>query len=340
MDTGISLCHPLYYEYPDEKNAYVFNNEYYYGEKMIVSPVVGPVDQTDDMASVKFWLPQGEWIDTAYGDLLKPGTHTRRYTIWDIPVFVKAGTVIAGQKTVERLLPGSYRDLVITAYPGDEGSYSLYEDDGISQAYQNNGCALLNVQYRQAGAIRTIKIDPIKGSYEGMEEKRTLEVRMPFSAPPARVLVDGREMPWSYEPNQDTWGYNGDEASVVIRVGSINVRKGAVIQAESNPDFDDRRALGIKGMVTRCNAALQIAHSIGYEERSIAGFAQLGNRLSRNPKSFPDETKSLKRDLSALSSRLAKVVNQISKDKRRKKYQLTPSKKVAAIISEAAKELN
>jgi alpha-glucosidase (family GH31 glycosyl hydrolase) len=339
METGISLCHPLYYEHPDEKAAYAFKNEYCYGEKMIVSPVVAPVDQKDDMASAKFWLPHGEWIDTAYGDLIKSGTHTRRYTLWDIPVFVKPGTVIVGQKTVERLLPGSYRDLVVTAYPGEEGSYSLYEDDGISQAYQNGGCAWLTVQYRKGGAIRTIKVDPIKGAYEGMDEKRTLEVRMPFSAPPTRVLVDGREIPWSYEPNQDTWGYNGDEASVVIRVSSINVRKGAFIQAESNPGFSDRQALGIKGMITRCKAALQIAHSIGYEERAIAGFAQLGNRLSRNPKSFADETRNLKRDFSALKSRLVTVVNQISKDKKRKKYQLVPSKKVAAIISEAVKEL-
>ncbi len=38
-DTGISICHPLYYEYPDKQEAYDFKNEYFFGDDMIILPV-------------------------------------------------------------------------------------------------------------------------------------------------------------------------------------------------------------------------------------------------------------------------------------------------------------
>ena len=38
-DTGISMCRPLYYEYPDMEEAYSFDGEYFFGNDILVAPV-------------------------------------------------------------------------------------------------------------------------------------------------------------------------------------------------------------------------------------------------------------------------------------------------------------
>ena len=38
-DTGISLCRPLYYEYPETEEAYIYENEYFFGSDILVAPI-------------------------------------------------------------------------------------------------------------------------------------------------------------------------------------------------------------------------------------------------------------------------------------------------------------
>ena len=44
-DTGISICRPLYYEWPEENEAYRAEQEYMFGDDILVSPVVTPAER-------------------------------------------------------------------------------------------------------------------------------------------------------------------------------------------------------------------------------------------------------------------------------------------------------
>ena len=61
-DTGVSLCRPLYYEWPEEGKAYQFEDEYMFGDDILVAPVVTP-SGADGKASRLTWLPEGKWFD-------------------------------------------------------------------------------------------------------------------------------------------------------------------------------------------------------------------------------------------------------------------------------------
>lgn len=102
-DEGLSLCRPMYYEYPECQEAYDFRNEYMFGDNMIVCPVTAPGN--NGYAKVKVWLPEGEWYELYTGERLQGGrVWERSFAIDEYPVYVKAASVIPMyDKEVRRL---------------------------------------------------------------------------------------------------------------------------------------------------------------------------------------------------------------------------------------------
>ena len=112
---------------------------YFFGSQLLVAPVLTPADPRNEMATVQLWLPEGRWFDTARGCFEDGGrTIRRRYLLDEVPAFVRPGTLLPGQQVPNRLREGSYAHLVLTAYPGGDGSYRLYEDDGVSEDYRDD----------------------------------------------------------------------------------------------------------------------------------------------------------------------------------------------------------
>ena len=297
-ETGLSLSRPLYYDHPEDQHAYNAPNQYMFGDEMLVAPVLNPVSDKDEMANLSIYLPPGEWFDTALGTMNKGGrTVRRKYLISEIPVFVRAGAAIPSQLPPMRLVEGPYRNLIVTVYPGQSGSYELYEDDGISQDYINGRCATISFSHKTDRTKRTITIYKAKGSYKGFTSKRTLEVRMPGSVPPKSVKVDGQAVGWTYRPRADSWSYDGDEATTIIRISSLDLRKRMRIEVFPRPGIAPTAALGLKGLMVRldririCAGYLNSVRVLHPKERLIVESAQLGNRISHDPNCFAAEIK-------------------------------------------------
>jgi alpha-glucosidase (family GH31 glycosyl hydrolase) len=66
-DTGIGFIRPLYYDWPEQPEAYHAQNEYMFGDQVIVAPVVHPVDSATQLATESIWLPDGDWIEQSTG---------------------------------------------------------------------------------------------------------------------------------------------------------------------------------------------------------------------------------------------------------------------------------
>ena len=142
---------------------------------------------------MSIWLPPGRWFDIARGCFERGGrTICRRYLISEIPLFVRPGAIIPGQGPCTRLTGGSYRQLVVTAYPGDNGSYRLYEDDGMSVDYQRGQCAWIPIQQRLSRSQRIVTVGKIAGTYKGFAAARSLELRLPGLPPPVEIRVGNR----------------------------------------------------------------------------------------------------------------------------------------------------
>lgn len=196
-DDGISLCRPMYYDYPDAQEAYSFKGQYMFGDDMLVAPVTSPMKE--GYATVKVWLPEGtDWYEWATGTLLKGGQVVERaFALDEYPVYVKAGAILPFYGTVKNL---RYNDEAVrlTVFPGGNGSFSFYEDNGNDQLYKDQYARTqLSSEWKENKL--TIHVGQRKGSYKDMPEKRTYCVDVVGSVPADKVLVNGKPVEAEYD---------------------------------------------------------------------------------------------------------------------------------------------
>ena len=138
-DEGLSLCRPMYYDYPEDNEAYDFRNQYMFGDDMLVAPITAPGQ--DGYATLKIWLPQGEWYEMSTGTLLQGGQVVERsFALDEYPVYVKAGAVLPMYTDEVMNLSGNDETVVVTVFPGAAAdTFQLYEDRRLSLLLAREG---------------------------------------------------------------------------------------------------------------------------------------------------------------------------------------------------------
>ena len=81
----------------------------------------------------------------------------------------------AGDKQYTAEETGQPMDLRV--YPGQDATFTLYEDDGTTTRYEQGQCSRIRLHWDDAR--RTLHINQRQGSYEGMQRKRTFSVTLP-----------------------------------------------------------------------------------------------------------------------------------------------------------------
>ncbi|MBQ9410983.1 MAG: DUF5110 domain-containing protein [Bacteroidales bacterium] len=193
-DTGISICRPLYYAYPECQESYDCNEEYLFGDRILATAICEPAGP-DGKSEREIWFPSGsDWWDMATHTMYKGGSKkTLRYSIEQNPWYVKAGSIIpmAG-KDITNLQEES--DILgILVIPGNgKSSFRLYEDGGDNKDYDSSYGFTL-IEKKRTGNKLTIMINPREGRYEGASTGRKLFISLPgISSFPKAVLLNGK----------------------------------------------------------------------------------------------------------------------------------------------------
>ncbi len=160
------LVRPMYYLCPDEDEAYNAPLEYGFGEQLIVGSIAEPMDEKLRLAPVSMLIQKGRYVDVLNGRVYKGGKKRKLYRdITEIPVLLPAGGILplASEKDTVASKNPEKLELVIAA--GADGSYTLYEDDGISMNYEKGMYAETDFKccYDEKTGSLSIKISPAKG---------------------------------------------------------------------------------------------------------------------------------------------------------------------------------
>ena len=207
-DTGVSICRPLYYDAPENSNAYLFEDEYMFGDDILVAPVVTP-SGSDGKASRRTWLPEGKWYDVCRNTVVEGNRiFTDAYTQEEIPYFYKAGSVIVNYPPVMNLNTRPDR-LILKVVPGADGAYIYYEDEGDTEGYKKGLCTTTLLRHQN----NTLTICARKGSFPGMPENRAYTVEFLAVDRPNAVTVNGQTL------SNGTWNYNNLTRKVTVFVG-------------------------------------------------------------------------------------------------------------------------
>lgn len=189
-DTGVSICRPMYYDYPEASQAYDFKAQYMFGDDILAATICEPVNPETGTASRQIWFPAGnDWFDMAHRRMVKGGSiQTLSYTIAENCWFVKAGSIIPlAKKGIQRLQDKSNAYRLYIAPGKGKSSCTLYEDDQVSQAYDQEYATTL-ITKTASGSVCKINVGARQGSFKDMEPERDLTIvfggltREPISA--------------------------------------------------------------------------------------------------------------------------------------------------------------
>ena len=199
-DTGVSPCRPLYYDWPEDDNAYSVTNAFMFGNDIMAAAIASPMDEEKGVSELDIYFPQGCWYDVSTGDMIEGGRALRReYAIEDNPWFIRAGAIIPMYPDSVRNLsdPGT-DDLVLFCAPTPQTTkplnhlttkplnhQTIYEDDGDNADYDTN---FWRTAIRREG--NRVTIAPRKGAYT---------LKFPLMAAPLAVTVNGEPCRWTYD---------------------------------------------------------------------------------------------------------------------------------------------
>ncbi len=227
-EEGLSLCRPLYYDYPEVRESYEFKEEYMFGDHMLIAPVTDEVNPNDGYATVKVWLPAGEWLEYETGKMLQGGRiYERRFTMDEYPVYIKAGSIIPYFGKLKNL-SGTNQAVTVRVFPGGEnGFFKLYEDNGEDKNYVTE-YATTPLSYTREGNKLSVTIGPRKGQYKDMPVQRQYYMALPCQKAPVSISCQGKELPFTYD---------GMNLETTIDLGMVDCASGVTVDIEMPADY-------------------------------------------------------------------------------------------------------
>lgn len=310
-DTGLAFLHPLYYDWPESSEAYAAKNEYMFGDNILADPITKPVAKDSQLATVSVWLPPGDWIEWDSGaEFQGPVTVQRSFSLGQIPLYVKAGSIIPMQAAKRSVEDKSSEPLIVTLFPlknGQESKYKLYEDAGDTPGYQNGEAAWTPIRARlnSDGTVLNFTISPIQGYYAGSQSARAYELRLPGSWPPSSVSVNGALLPYSKKKGEPGWCFEGSTLTTVIATPRFKTADSVTITVRTGLEMAGNRALlnDFAGKMARLREAYDILNvnwPAAWSPDALISAMQTGARITYHPKTAFDELNGLESKLDAL----------------------------------------
>ena len=90
-ENGSPVIRPLFYDFPDDPEAWNVENTHMFGPDVLVSPVTAP-----GVSSWRVYLPKGaDWVESATGKTYSGGQYVDAYApLPVIPVFLREGSKV------------------------------------------------------------------------------------------------------------------------------------------------------------------------------------------------------------------------------------------------------
>ncbi|KAF2028449.1 hypothetical protein EK21DRAFT_69632 [Setomelanomma holmii] len=140
------LVQPMYWDHPEDDEAYNVPNQFRFGSELIVAPITQPRDKTTKFGAANVWLPKGKFVDIFTGLVYNRKGELQIHRPLDLtPVLAPEGSIIP--------LDGAWRpksgspnpdSLEILVVVGADGSFTLIEDDGTGTHVDDGGFALID----------------------------------------------------------------------------------------------------------------------------------------------------------------------------------------------------
>ncbi len=202
-----SYMRPLFSDFASDKKVWNMTDEFMFGRSILAAPIVAPqyteekiirtdamtgwdrksvsdgspvgtIDFTATKTAVKY-LPKGAtWYDFWTNKAYKGGRNVTLETTFDrVPMFVRAGSILPLGPEMQYVGEKAWDNLELRVYPGADGRFVLYEDEGDNYNYEKGAYSTITLQWNDKK--HTLTIGARKGEYPGMLQSRAFTVVWP-----------------------------------------------------------------------------------------------------------------------------------------------------------------
>ena len=190
-----TIMRGLVMDFAADKRTWGIDDEYLFGPAFLVAPV------TEHKARErKVYLPAGaSWYDFYTGAVVRGGkTITAAAPYERMPLFVRAGSIVPTGPAIQFTGNNTHSPLTVNVYTGADGSFSLYEDDGVTRQYLNGKHSRIPFTWNER--TKTLTIGAREGSYSGMAGKRVIKLRWVRPGRPLSFDVADRSLIYGGAP--------------------------------------------------------------------------------------------------------------------------------------------
>lgn len=238
------LISPMYYDYPEREEAYHVPNQYFFGSEIMVAPITTPDDPRAMLGKTKVYFPQGDWFDVFSGFCYRgEQTIDVHRSLEQMPIFAKAGGILPLQDDEGNNRLGKSEHMTILVFPGADGDFELYEDEGDGHAYKNGVFAKTRFALKW-GDRAEFTLHGAVGDRSVLPEKRAYTVILRGFDEKARVSAtcDGKAL-------SVTASYDAQTHSTTVALPSIDPTQTVVLSISDAAVTDnhdaDKRAFDI-----------------------------------------------------------------------------------------------
>ena len=200
-----SYLRPLFSDFAADKKVWNMTDEFMFGRSILAAPILDP-QYTQEILSplegdgykaggkmengelivdwntpktVTKYLPKGTlWYDFWTGKSYRGGQSVTLQTSLDrVPMFVRAGSILPLGPEMQYTGEKPWDNLELRLYPGADGTFTLYEDEGDTYRYEQGVYATIRFDWNDKA--RTLTIAERQGSYPGMLSSRQFTVILP-----------------------------------------------------------------------------------------------------------------------------------------------------------------
>ncbi|MBA3870463.1 MAG: DUF5110 domain-containing protein [Anaerolineae bacterium] len=260
---GLSLCYPIYYEYSEVEDAYLAREQYFFGDQLIVAPIVSPADPSTGLASIDVWMPEGEWFDFT---TLETYTGPRWVKIFGdlnyIPIFAKAGAILPLSPSIASTKEFDGSRYILHVFPGSKGQFEIYEDDGATEAYQHGAfeTTLLTLTSSEANVI-SFTIGGSQGTCSGLPETRSFEIHFRGFTEPRAITINQNE--------STDWMYNAGCSEFVLLAENISRTTPLEIEISLTQQSIEQNANSSSNMLADVTKLLQLESPVTSKEQAL-----------------------------------------------------------------------
>ena len=207
-----TMMRALPFDFRCDSETYDIRDQFMFGPALLVNPISQPMyyvagsTQLHDVSkSRSVYLPEGaDWYDFWTGNHYVGGqTIIADAPLDSIPLYVRAGSIVPFGPEIQHTGEGRDAPIELYIYPGQDGHFTLYEDEGDNYNYEQGHFVTIRIAWDEA--TRRLTLHERQGNYPGMPASQEFRI----------IIRDGlNKNPSTETSSARTTVYEGREISI------------------------------------------------------------------------------------------------------------------------------